>query len=179
MAFLFLLLCMTMFLQLVVYLVGVRNDVIYKQHTSPLFLRPFWLSISTVNVFQRDSRINITTFFNFPGMFRRYIRHLQCYIFWNRRRIYIKRARSYKVGYIALSILRTKTTTKKIKWVTLHLTFLQRESQVNAFHLLVEIGLKLYLVLGGCRVQDLETIRCAGWLYLSNRKRFPCLHSLI
>ena len=112
MAFLFLLLCMTMFLQLVVYLVGVRNDVTYKQHTSPLFLRPFWLSISTVNVFQMY-------FFNFPGMFRRYIRHLQCYIFWNRRRIYIKRARSYKVGYIALSILRTKTTTKKIKWVTL------------------------------------------------------------
>ena len=27
------------------------------------------------------SRINITTFFNFPDMFRRYIRHLQCYIF--------------------------------------------------------------------------------------------------
>ena len=32
-----------------------------------------------------DSRINITTFFNFPDMFRRYIRHLQCYTFWNRR----------------------------------------------------------------------------------------------
>ena len=31
-----------------------------------------------------DSRINITTFFNFPDMFRRYIRHLQCNIFWNR-----------------------------------------------------------------------------------------------
>ena len=28
-----------------------------------------------------DSRVNITTFFNFPDMFRRYIRHLQCYIF--------------------------------------------------------------------------------------------------
>ena len=28
-----------------------------------------------------DNRINITTFFNFPNMFRRYIRHLQCYIF--------------------------------------------------------------------------------------------------
>ena len=28
-----------------------------------------------------DSRINITTFFNFPEMFRRYIGHLQCYIF--------------------------------------------------------------------------------------------------
>ena len=28
-----------------------------------------------------DSRINITTFFNFPDIFRRYIRHLQCYIF--------------------------------------------------------------------------------------------------
>ena len=27
------------------------------------------------------SRINITTFFNFPDMFLRYIRHLQCYIF--------------------------------------------------------------------------------------------------
>ena len=26
-----------------------------------------------------DSRINITTFFNFPDMFRRYIRHLQCH----------------------------------------------------------------------------------------------------
>ena len=32
-----------------------------------------------------DSRINITTFFNFPDMFRWYIHHLQCYIFWNRR----------------------------------------------------------------------------------------------
>ena len=30
-------------------------------------------------------RINITTFFNFPDMFRRYIRHLQWYIFWHRR----------------------------------------------------------------------------------------------
>ena len=28
-----------------------------------------------------DIRINITTFFNFPDMFRRFIRHLQCYIF--------------------------------------------------------------------------------------------------
>ena len=28
-----------------------------------------------------DSRINITTFFNLPDMLRRYIRHLQCYIF--------------------------------------------------------------------------------------------------
>ena len=27
----------------------------------------------------------MTNFFNFPDMFRRYIRHLQCYIFWNRR----------------------------------------------------------------------------------------------
>ena len=47
----------------------------------------------------------------------------------------------------------------------------QGESQVNVFHLLVEIGLlpfyehgflKLHLVLSGCRVQDLEAIRCAG-----------------
>ena len=28
-----------------------------------------------------DRRINITTFFNLPDIFRRYIRHLQCYIF--------------------------------------------------------------------------------------------------
>ena len=35
-----------------------------------------------------DSRINITTFFNLPDMFRRYIRHRQCYIFWNRRWIW-------------------------------------------------------------------------------------------
>ena len=56
----------------------------------------------------------------------------------------LKRARSYKVRYIALSILRT-------------LSSLQGESQVNVFHLLVaEIGhlpfykhgfLKLHLVL--------------------------------
>ena len=51
------------------------------------------------------------------------------------------------------------------------LSSLQGESQVNVFHLLVEIGLlpfykhgflKLHLVLSGCRVQDLEAIRCAG-----------------
>ena len=30
-------------------------------------------------------RINITAFFNLADMFRRCIRHLQCYIFWNRR----------------------------------------------------------------------------------------------
>ena len=29
----------------------------------------------------KNSRINITTFFNFPDVFRRYIRHVQCYIF--------------------------------------------------------------------------------------------------
>ena len=65
------------------------------------------------------SRINITTFYNFPDMFRRYIRHLQCYIFWNRR--------SYKVRYIALSILRTKAKRKlnqngDSKCVTLKMT---------------------------------------------------------
>ena len=36
-----------------------------------------------------DSRINITTFFNLRDMFQRYICHLQCYIFWNRRWISI------------------------------------------------------------------------------------------
>ena len=49
------------------------------------------------------------------------------------------------------------------------LSSLQGESQVNVFHLLVEIGLlpfykygfpKLHLVLSCCRVQDLEAIRC-------------------
>ena len=43
----------------------------------------------------------------------------------------LKRAQSYKVRYIALSILRTKTTKKKIKFVTL--SSLQGESQVNVF----------------------------------------------
>ena len=51
------------------------------------------------------------------------------------------------------------------------LASLKGESQVNVFPLLVEIGLlpfykhgflKLHLVLSGCRVQDLEAIRCAG-----------------
>ena len=39
-------------------------------------------------------RVNITTFFNLPDMslmFRRYIRHLQCYIMWNCRWIWIAR----------------------------------------------------------------------------------------
>ena len=63
----------------------------------------------------------------------------------------LNRARCYKVGYIALSILRAK------KFTLLTLSYLQGESQVYVFHLLVEVGflplyehglLKLYLVLG-------------------------------
>ena len=80
----------------------------------------------------------------------------------------LKCAQSYKVCYIALSILHTKTK-KIIKRVTL--SSLRGESQVNVSHLLVELGLvpfykhgflKLHLVLSGCRVQDLEAIRFAG-----------------
>ena len=48
-----------------------------------------------------DSRINKTAFFNFPDMF-----HIL------KSPLNLKRARSYKVHYIALLILRTKTKTK-------------------------------------------------------------------
>ena len=62
----------------------------------------------------------------------------------------LNRVRCYKVGYTALSIW----GTKKFKLLTL--SYLQEESQVYVFHLLVEVGflplyehglLKLYLVL--------------------------------
>ena len=62
----------------------------------------------------------------------------------------LNRVRCYKVGYIALSIL----CAKKFKLVTI--SFLQGESRVYVFHLLVEVEflpfcehrlLKLYLVL--------------------------------
>ena len=72
-----------------------------------------------------DSRINMT-FFNFPDKFRRYIR----YIF----EIAVESVyctRCYNVCYIALAILRTE----KFKLVTP--SYLQGESQVSVFHLLV------------------------------------------
>ena len=51
----------------------------------------------------------------------------------------LNRVRCYKVGYIALSIW----GTKKFKLLTL--SYLQGESQVYVFHLLVEVGfLPLY-----------------------------------
>ena len=46
----------------------------------------------------------------------------------------LHRVRCYKVRYIALVILRAE----KFKLVTL--SYLQGESQVNVFHLLVEVG---------------------------------------
>ena len=75
-----------------------------------------------------DSRINIT-FFNFPDTFRRYIR----YVF----EIAVEsvyRARCYNVCYIALAILRTE----KFKLMTP--SYLQGESQVSVFHLLLVWG---------------------------------------
>ena len=57
------------------------------------------------------------------------------------------------------------------------LSSLQGESQVNVFHLLVEIGLlpfykhgflKLHLVLSGCRVQDLEATQLEATLNLNS-----------
>ena len=50
------------------------------------------------------------------------------------------------------------------------LSYLQEESQVYVFHLLVEVGFlpsyehrffELHLVLSSCRVQNLEAVRCA------------------
>ena len=58
---------------------------------------------------------------------------------------------------------------KSLKLVTL--SYLQGESQVYVFHLLVEAGFlpfckhiffELHLVFSSCRVQDLEAVRCAG-----------------
>ena len=74
-----------------------------------------------------DNRMKITSFFNLPDMFRRYLRHLQCYIFWNRC--------CNKVRYIALAILRAKKFTELVTF-----SYLQGESQVYVFHLLVEGG---------------------------------------
>ena len=51
------------------------------------------------------------------------------------------------------------------------LSYLQEESQVYVFHLLVEVGFlpfyehrffELHLAFSSCRVQDLEAVRCAG-----------------
>ena len=98
-----------------------------------------------------DNRMKITTFFNLPDMFRRYLRHLQCYIFRNRR--------CNKVRYIALAILRAKKFTELVTF-----SYLQGESQVYVFHLLVEGGflpfyknrfLKLYLSLTSYSVGSL------------------------
>ena len=75
----------------------------------------------------------------------------------------LNRARCYKVGYIALSLMILRT--KKFKLVTL--SYLQGESQVYVFHLLVEVGflpfyehglLKLYLVL--CNIDFFLIVVC-------------------
>ena len=51
------------------------------------------------------------------------------------------------------------------------LSYLQGESQVYVFHLLVEVGFlpfyeqrlfELQLVFSSCRVQDLDAVQCAG-----------------
>ena len=104
-----------------------------------------WLSVTTIsllmmfrsvvfkNSFIYVSRINITTFFNLPDMFRRYTRHLQCYIFWNRRWIQVVR------DVTKFVTLRWQyCELKSLKLMTLN--YLQGESQVYVFHLLVEVG---------------------------------------
>ena len=50
----------------------------------------------------------------------------------------LNRARCYKVLYIALAILRTEKF--KISDALVTLSYLQGESQVYVFHLLVEVG---------------------------------------
>ena len=79
-------------------------------------------------------RVNITTFFNLPDMslmFRRYIRHLQIVLHNVKSPLNLNRARCYKIRYIALEILSTKKLT---------LSYLQGESQVYVFHMLVKVG---------------------------------------
>ena len=62
-------------------------------------------------------------------------------------------------------------STEKFKMLVT-LSYLQEESQVYVFHLLVEVGflpfyehrlfeLHLVPILSSCRVQDLEAVRCA------------------
>ena len=78
----------------------------------------------------------------------------------------LNRVRCYKVHYIALATLRTE----KFK-ISNAYSYLQGESQVYVFHLLVKVGFlpfcehrlfELHLVLSSYRIQDLETIWCAG-----------------
>ena len=60
---------------------------------------------------------------------------------------------------------------KSLKLVVL--SYLQEESQVYVFHLLVKVGFlpfyehrlfELYLVFSSCRIQDLEAVQCSGCL---------------
>ena len=73
-----------------------------------------------------DSGINITTFLSLPHMFRRYLRHLQCYIFFT----FV----TLRWQYCVLTSLTELVT----------LSYLQGESQDYVFHLLVEVGFLLF-----------------------------------
>ena len=80
----------------------------------------------------------------------------------------LNRVRCYKVHYIALATLRTE----KFK-ISNAYSYLQGESQVYVFHLLVKVRFlpfyehrlfELYLVFSSCRIQDLEAVQCSGCL---------------
>jgi len=103
-----------------------------------------------------DSRINITTFFNLPDMFRRYTRHLQCYIFWNRRDVtqFVTFCWQYCVLQ-SLNLCRLATYRERVRFTSF--TCWLR----SAFSHFMNID---SLSCSTCRVQDLEAIRCAGCL---------------
>ena len=112
-----------------------------------------------------DSRINITTFFNFPRHAST-VHPSSSVLHVLKSPLNLKRARSYKVRYIALSILRTKT--KLNEW---RLVLYRERVRLMCFTCWLRSGffpfythgfLKLHLVLSVCRVQDLEAIRWAG-----------------
>jgi len=58
-----------------------RDQHSLKEHIEVIGVNRANIEQDTAIYKLETSRINITTFFNFPDMFRRYIRHLQCYIF--------------------------------------------------------------------------------------------------
>ena len=110
-----------------------------------------------------DSRINITTSLIFQTCFDGISVIFSV--------TYFEMALEFKAYAILQSSLHCVVNIAYLNKTKQTLSSLEGESQVNVFHLLVEIELlpfykhgflKPYLVLSGCRVQDLEAIRCAG-----------------
>ena len=85
-----------------------------RERTSQSCMRTVTISLDSSN--NIDSRLNITTFFNFPDMFRK-VHPSSSVLHILKSPLNLKRARSYKVRYIALSILRTITIIINMKTV--------------------------------------------------------------